>query len=133
MTTVTFTHGWEAIHPRARSTAEKAYRRALANSVEADHAYYRSVDFWTDMVTAHGRDSKEAKDAEIRMMRAEDKCDEAEEKKRVAWTQLNCPHTHTKPIKTIEGEQSRVCILCGAIEDEFHAHIITDITASEQI
>ena len=118
--------------PRPMSKAEKIYRRALADFEEAKDRERQAIDFWIDMRTQFGDNSPQANNAEIAMMKCQELADDAEAKKHDAWVKMNCPHTHVKPIKTIEGEQAQVCILCGAIEDEFHAHIIPDITASER-
>ena len=119
MTSIQFTYGWESITPRPMSNAEKVYRKALSEYYDACDAYIQSVDFWQDMREQHGDQSDQALNAEVAMHRMSDLQDRAEEKKSRLLAQMNCPHTHTKPIRTIEGEQARVCILCGAIENDF--------------
>lgn len=129
MTTLTFLYGWESIKPRQMSTLEKAYRIALDESKEANRKYCLAVDFWIDMRTQYGDESRQAIDAEVRLNHLSDECDRMEDKVRTAWARLNCPHTHVKPAKElIPGtEPYNVCVLCGAAEDEFHTRTIRDI------
>ena len=110
--------GWESIKQRTMTADEKVYRRALADYFKACDDYLQSQDFWQDMRETFGTDSPQALNAEVIMHRCSDIQDRAEERKHRIWMQMNCPHTHTKSIKDIDGNDAKVCILCGAIENE---------------
>jgi len=114
--------------PRHLSVLERTYKSALADYEELFDQYIQSIDFWEDMRMQYGCNSQQAANASLLMQKSQERCEAAEDKVRDARAKRDCPHTHTEPAKgLIPGtDPFKVCVLCGADEDSFHASSVRE-------